>query len=61
MKNKISSPIQKFNTFITLIFFSFVFLNVEPAKAEFNNLTPCKESPAFEKRLNSSVKKLENR
>ena len=61
MKNKISSPIQKFNTFITLIFFSFVFLNVQPAKAEFNNLTPCKESPAFEKRLNSSVKKLENR
>lgn len=35
--------------------------NLEPAKADFNNLTPCKESPAFQKRLNTSVKKLENR
>eukprot|EP01035_Chromulina_nebulosa_P020081 gene20081-26077_t len=31
------------------------------ANASFNNLTPCKQSPAFEKRLNAEVKKLENR
>jgi photosystem I subunit 3 len=31
------------------------------AHAEFNNLVKCKESPAFEKRLNAEVKKLENR
>ena len=35
--------------------------NVSPANAEFANLTPCKDSPAFQKRLASSVKKLENR
>jgi len=31
------------------------------ASANFNALVPCKESPAFQKRLKSSVKKLENR
>lgn len=31
------------------------------ANADFAALKPCKESPAFQKRLNSSVKKLENR
>jgi photosystem I subunit 3 len=36
-------------------------LNIQEVKADFNALTPCKESPAFQKRLNSSVKKLENR
>jgi photosystem I subunit III len=61
MKNKIYSSIEKFKVFLTLSFFSFTFLNIQPAVADFNNLTPCKESPAFEKRLNSSVKKLENR
>jgi photosystem I subunit 3 len=35
--------------------------SITPAHAEFNGLTPCKESPAFQKRLNSSVRKLENR
>jgi photosystem I subunit 3 len=35
--------------------------NIQDANAAFENLTLCKESPAFEKRLNSSVKKLENR
>ena len=35
--------------------------NVQSANAAFENLTLCKDSPAFEKRLNSSVKKLENR
>jgi photosystem I subunit 3 len=34
---------------------------IQPANAEFANLTPCKESPAFQKRLATSVKKLENR
>jgi photosystem I subunit 3 len=35
--------------------------NITPATAEFTSLTPCKDSPAFQKRLNSSVRKLENR
>jgi photosystem I subunit 3 len=34
---------------------------VKEAKADFSALTPCKESPAFQKRLTNSVKKLENR
>ena len=61
MKNKISSLVEKFTTFILLSIFSLTFVNIQPVKADFNNLTPCKESPAFEKRLKSSVKKLENR
>ena len=54
-------------SFITKIFypvlFSFVVFSTSltPANATFNGLTPCSESPAFQKRLNSSVKKLENR
>lgn len=36
-------------------------LNIQPASADFNALVPCKESPAFQKRLTNSVKKLENR
>jgi photosystem I subunit 3 len=35
--------------------------NVQPANADFNALTSCKESPAFQKRLTTAVKKLENR
>jgi photosystem I subunit 3 len=35
--------------------------NTKIANADFAALTPCKESPAFKKRLGSSVKKLENR
>ena len=61
MKNILSNIIEKTKFFISLTFFSLVFFNIEPVKADFNNLTPCKTSPAFEKRLNSSVKKLENR
>jgi photosystem I subunit III len=45
-------------SFFTFSLFSF---SLKEAKADFKNLTPCKESPAFEKRLNSEVKKLENR
>lgn len=41
-----------------LIFFGFSF---SEAKADFKNLIPCKESAAFEKRLNTEIKKLENR
>ena len=38
-----------------------IFFNNQVANADFKNLTPCKDSPAFQKRLSSSVKKLENR
>ena len=34
---------------------------IEKAEASFSALVPCKDSPAFQKRLNSSVRKLENR
>ena len=61
MKNQISTIFQKLKIFISLSLFSIAFLNIEPANADFKNLTPCKSSPAFEKRLNSSIKKLENR
>jgi photosystem I subunit 3 len=36
-------------------------LNIQPVSANFNVLVPCKESPAFQKRLTNSIKKLENR
>ena len=45
-------------TILSLFLFS---NNIEKANASFNALVPCKESPAFQKRLNSSVRKLENR
>jgi photosystem I subunit 3 len=45
----------------SLLFIGIVGSNGEIAKADFNALTPCKSSPAFQKRLTSSVKKLENR
>jgi len=61
MNNKNFNNIQKLKNFFCLSLFSFAFFNIEPVNADFNNLTPCKSSPAFEKRLNSSVKKLENR
>jgi photosystem I subunit 3 len=52
-----------FSKTISLIFVSLAFFNseIQPAHADFNTLKPCKESPAFQKRLASSVKKLENR
>ena len=60
MKLTFKSVISKI---VSPLIFSVAILttNLAPAHAEFNNLTPCKESPAFQKRLNSSVKKLENR
>ena len=61
MKFKLSNFISR------LIYFSFIStifsfnINLQPASANFENLTPCKESSAFTKRLNNSIKKLENR
>ena len=48
---------------LSLSIFAIVFgtMNVQTASADFANLTPCKDSPAFQKRLATSVKKLENR
>ena len=58
MKNKVITNLKNF-TALSLI--STTFLNIQPANADFKNLKPCKDSPAFQKRLKSSVKKLENR
>jgi len=47
---------------IASICLSFLFnQNISNANADFSALVPCKDSPAFQKRLNTSVKKLENR
>jgi photosystem I subunit 3 len=61
MKDKYLNIFGKFKVFSTLSVLLFIFFTIEPVKADFNNLVPCKESPAFQKRLTSSVKKLENR
>jgi photosystem I subunit 3 len=52
--------------FFIALFFSLslspVFFSFSPfAMADFQNLTPCKDSPTFQKRLVNSVKKIENR
>jgi photosystem I subunit 3 len=55
---------MKYLVKLLTIFSSFLLswnFNVNFANADFANLTPCKESPAFKKRLASSIKKLENR
>jgi photosystem I subunit 3 len=59
MKN-LTSFISKIVCILSL---SFGLVNVNPtsANAALENLKPCKTSPAFQKRLKSSVKKLENR
>ena len=46
---------------ITLLIASFILFIPRQAFAEIANLTKCSESPAFTKRLNASVKKLEQR
>lgn len=46
---------------LTLIVALLVTLTPSPAKADIGGLKKCSESPAFEKRLNTSVKKLEQR
>ena len=63
MKFQFSSVFSTLKHFILIPLFA-VFLTYSPinqASANFNTLVPCKESPTFQKRLNSSVKKLENR
>jgi photosystem I subunit 3 len=52
-----------FSKIILLSIFSFVTFNMEvkTANADFSALTPCKDSTSFQKRLTTSVKKLENR
>jgi photosystem I subunit 3 len=52
-----------FSRIVIFSFLTFSFLSVTPniAKADFKNLTLCKDSPNFEKRLNTELKKLENR
>jgi photosystem I subunit 3 len=51
---------SKFIAFFLIPAFFFT-SNLTPATADFNALIPCKDSPSFQKRLNTSVKKLENR
>jgi photosystem I subunit 3 len=60
MRVNFQSLIFKISCFLISTLFVFL-LNNQSVYADFANLTPCKESPAFEKRLNSEVKKLENR
>jgi photosystem I subunit 3 len=60
MKFNFKSSLSKlFSIIITSLFIFNIEINV--ANADFNALTPCKESANFQKRLNTSVKKLENR
>jgi photosystem I subunit 3 len=51
---------KQFN-FKILFFFIFLFLLPTQAFADIGGLTKCSESPSFQKRLNTSVKKLEQR
>jgi photosystem I subunit 3 len=46
---------------ITLLFLALLVLTPDQAYADVGGLTKCSESPAFTKRLNTSVKKLEQR
>ena len=47
--------------FITLLFLSLLAFTPDQAFADIGGLTKCSDSPAFTKRLNASVKKLEQR
>ena len=51
---------KRFN-FINLIFIALLLFNPYPARADIGGLTKCSDSPAFAKRLKTSVKKLEQR
>lgn len=51
---------KRFNL-ITLLFLVLIAFTPDQALAEIGGLTKCSDSPAFTKRLNSSVKKLEQR
>jgi photosystem I subunit 3 len=52
-----------FSKILSIVLLSGIFFTTEVkvANADFNNLTSCKDSPAFQKRLTSEVKKLQNR
>lgn len=60
MKLYIKQFLSKF-IFVTVLSGSILSLEPKIANADFSSLTPCKDSPAFKKRLTTSVKKLENR
>jgi photosystem I subunit 3 len=51
---------KRFN-FIALLFLTLLVFNPNQASADIGGLTKCSESPAFNKRLQTSVKKLEQR
>ncbi len=51
---------KRFN-FIALFFLALLIFNPGQASADIGGLTKCSESPAFNKRLQTSVKKLEQR
>jgi photosystem I subunit 3 len=51
---------KRFNL-ITLLFIALLAFTPDQAIADIGGLTKCSESPAFNKRLNTSVKKLEQR
>ena len=51
---------KRFNL-ITLLFVALMMILPKPVLADIGGLTKCSESPAFEKRLKASVKKLEQR
>lgn len=51
---------KRFN-FLILLFISLLAFTPDQALADIGGLTKCSESPAFTKRLNTSVKKLEQR
>ena len=51
---------KRFNL-ISLLFLTLLTLTPTMASADIGGLTKCSESPAFTKRLNASVKKLEQR
>ena len=51
---------KRFNLLV-LLFLSLVTFTPNAALADIGGLTKCSDSPAFAKRLNSSVKKLEQR
>ena len=55
--------LSKFKVSVGILLTSLFFVNSNPevANADFKNLTPCKDSPAYQKRLKSAVRKLDNR
>ena len=61
MKNKLFSFLSSMLSILVVASIFGFGENIQPAKADFNALVACKESPAFQKRLASSVRKLENR